>query len=305
MLVDLKHTSNPPFDARKLTEALSGRWYGDYGTAPCPVCQPDRRRDQNGLTLKDGRVGLLLHCKKSACKFEAMLAAFGLGISDYCKPDLADVRRRKVAQSTEALRKSELAKRLWVETLPIEGTLAEAYLRARCIACDLPPSLRFHPQCYHGPSKRSLPAMVALVEGGSTFAIHRTYLNADGSGKAGLPTGDKMMLGSVAGGAVKLSDADTGPIVISEGIESGLSLLSLLDEPMILWAALSASGMRSLHLPKGYGHLKIAADGDEHGRDAAQELAKRAHGLGWRVSILDPGDGLDFNDILHGREAAV
>jgi hypothetical protein len=31
----------------------------------------------------------------------------------------------------------------------------------------------------------------------------------------------------------------------------------------------------------------------------------RAHGLGWAVSLLDPGDGLDFNDVLTGKAVAA
>ncbi len=37
-------------DARALTQALGGRWHGHYGAAPCPVCQPERRKGQNALT---------------------------------------------------------------------------------------------------------------------------------------------------------------------------------------------------------------------------------------------------------------
>jgi hypothetical protein len=56
-------------DARTLTMALGGRWWRSYGSAPCPVCQPERRKDQNALTLRDGRDRLLAHCKKSALRF--------------------------------------------------------------------------------------------------------------------------------------------------------------------------------------------------------------------------------------------
>jgi hypothetical protein len=61
------------------------------------------------------------------------------------------------------------------------------------------------------------------VDGGKNFAVHRTYLRPDGSGKAGLQGGDRLMLGAVAGGAVRLSG---GParLVVAEGIETGLSL---------------------------------------------------------------------------------
>ena len=47
--------------------------------------------------------------------------------------------------------------------------------------------------------------------------------------------------------------------------------------------------------------MKTAPDGDAPGGAAAQALAERAHSLGWDVSILDPGTGRDFNDILLER----
>jgi hypothetical protein len=37
--------------------------------------------------------------------------------------------------------------------------------------------------------------MLAAVQGAGLPAVHRTYLRPDGSGKAGLEGGDKLMLG--------------------------------------------------------------------------------------------------------------
>jgi hypothetical protein len=146
--------------------------------------------------------------------------------------------------------------------------------------------------------------MVALVEGGEGFAAHRTYLRADGSGKAPIDP-PKAMLGAVAGGAVRLSEGP-GPLVVAEGIETALSLAcGLLGGPATVWAGLSTSGMRALRLPPTPARLTIAADGDAPGRAAAHDLAMRAHGLGWAVSLLDPGDGLDFNDVLTGKAVAA
>jgi hypothetical protein len=145
--------------------------------------------------------------------------------------------------------------------------------------------------------------MVATVQGAGLPAVHRTYLRSDGTGKAAIDP-DKMMLGATAGGAVRLTD---GParLVVAEGIESGLSLLcGLLDGPATVWAALSTSGLRGLRLPTQPGRLTIATDGDKPGREAGHALADRAHGMGWQVSILDPGTGADFNDILTGKAVA-
>ena len=292
-------------DARTMTESLGGDWFRSYGTAPCPVCQPGGQTGQNALTLADADNGrLMAHCKKSACTFRDIMAMAGLRGIAYRAPDPATIARREAERRADAQLRAGQAERIWQEAQPIAGTAAAAYLRARGINCALPHVLRFHGACFHGPTAQRFPAMVAAVEGGS-FAVHRTYLRPDGSGKAGLEGGDKLMLGATAGGAVRLTDGP-GRLVVAEGIESGLSLAcGLLDGPATIWAGLSTSGLRGLHLPAQPGLLTIACDGDTPGRAAAHALAERASALGWQVDICDPGDGADFNDILTGKAVAA
>jgi hypothetical protein len=124
-------------DARTLTGALGGRWHGRYGAAPCPVCQPERRRDQAALSIGDGDGGrLLLRCHKAGCAFADILTAAGIGRGEYRGPDPAEVARREAERRAEAMKRAEQARRLWREALPIEGTPAEAYLRGRGIRLD-------------------------------------------------------------------------------------------------------------------------------------------------------------------------
>ena len=290
-------------DAKTLTIDLGGKWHRRYGVAPCPCCQPERRRDQDALTLQDGPKGLLAHCKKSGCAFRDITAAAGIGPGTYQAPDPLTVARRRAEEQAEAAKRAAQALRLWHDALPIAGTLAEAYLRGRAITCPLPETLRFVPSCWHATARR-FPAMVALVEGGEGFAVHRTYLRADGTGKAEVDP-PKAMLGAVAGGAVCVAQAQ-GPLVVAEGIETALSLASgLLRAPATVWAALSTSGIRGLRLPLQPGRLTIAADGDNPGQAAAQSLAERAHALGWQVSLLPAPDGRDWNDVLAGKAVAA
>lgn len=291
-------------DARAQTARLGGSWYGSYGTAACPRCQPERRRDQSALTLKDSNGGrLLLHCKKNGCGFRDMLAAAGKTPGAYSPPNPAIIAQRQAERQAKIDKRARLARTLWDETSPITGTLAEDYLRGRGITCAIPETLRFHADCWHGPTARGWPAMVAVVEGADAFSVHRTYLDSDGDGKAQLNP-NKMMLGYTRGGAVRLTEAQ-GPLVVCEGIETGLSLASgMLSAPAVIWAALSTSGMRGLHLPSSQGRITIATDGDDAGRDAGRELADRAHGLGWKVSILPAPQSHDWNDILRRGVAA-
>lgn len=294
-------------DARSLTLSLAGRWHGRYGAAPCPICQPDRRKGQNALTLADAPGGrLLAHCKKGGCSFADLARALGFAPGDFARPDPAEIARAEALARAEAEKRARQALALWSEALPILGTPAEAYMRWRKITADLPETLRFHPACWHGPSARRIPAMVALVEGCDLPAVHRTYLRPDGFGKATVDP-DKAMLGAVQGGAVRLLEAH-GRLVVAEGIETALSLAcGLLPGAMTLWAALSTSGLRGLRLPPKPGALTIATDSDDDGagRSAGYALAERAHALGWKVSTLPAPEGRDWNDILSMKGGAA
>lgn len=292
-------------DAQRITKALRGRWHGRYGLCFCPAHHNTRTP---ALSVSDGAEGRLLARCHAGCTFpEIMDALRGLGLVEgggaYTPPDPLEFARRMAEEQAEAEKRAQQALRLWGETRPIAGTVAENYLRGRGITCPLPESIRFHQTCWH-KSARRFPALVALVEGAEGFAVHRTYLRADGAGKADVEPA-KAMLGACAGGAVRLCEA-AGPLVIAEGIETGLSLLcGLLSGPATVWAALSTSGIRGLHLPAQPGRLTIAPDGDVPGREAAHALASRADALGWGVSLLSAPDGRDWNDILTMKGVAA
>lgn len=284
-------------EAERITRALQGRWHGRYGVARCPA-----HGDKNpSLSLANGPSGrLLAHCK-TGCSFTDVLDALrGLGLVEGTgqvpQTDPAELVRHAAEQRREAEKRARQALAVWREARPIEGTPAARYLReVRRITAILPASLRYHPACWHGPSARKLPAMVALVEGAERFAVHRTFLRPDGLGKAEVEPGTaKMMLGATQGGAVRLTEAD-GPLVVAEGIETALALASgLLRHPATIWAALSTSGMKALRLPPQPGRLTVATDGDPAGREAGNALAERATALGWSVSLLPAPDGRDW-----------
>ena len=93
-----------------------------------------------------------------------------------------------------------------------------------------------------------------------------------------------------------------GPLIVAEGIETGLSLASgLLPNGGEIWSALSTSGMAGFVLPPRPGRLVIATDGDRPGRDAGDRLGKRATAAGWKVNMLPAPEGKDWNDVLMDR----
>lgn len=293
------------FDAKILTQQLGGRWHGSYGNAACPICQPEGRRDQDALSVRCNGEKLLVHCFKSGCDFRDIATALGLKSSRTSPPSPDELKRLLETQQVATQARSDKARRLWGQGQPIEGTLAEHYLRAvRGITSPLPKTLRFLPRAWHQASEQRLPALIARVDGVSGFAVHRTYLRPDGEGKADVKPA-KAMLGSVAGGAVRLSTCE-GPLVVAEGIETALSLdCGLLYEPSQIWAALSAANLSGLSLPRNPGRLVIASDGDEAGHNAARTLAGRATALGWEVLALQAPDNQDWNDVLRAWRAAA
>jgi len=130
--------------------------------------------------------------------------------------------------------------------------------------------------------------------------VHRTFFSKKGQR---LENTAKMMLGPCSGGAVWLSNS-AGPIVVCEGIETGLSLLSgLLQGPHTVLAALSTSGIRGLTLPLRPRELIIATDSDDSGagEESGNALARSAHALGWSVSLMPAPSGMDWNDALQGK----
>ena len=283
--------------AQHMTSAIGGDWHAGYGLAPCPVCQPERRIDQRALSLRDTGGKLLAHCHKNGCAFRDILCAAGIPSEG---PALDTGRQRREEEQRANYERAQIlrARAMWQNARPIEGTQGAAYLRERGITCELPTSLRWASDAYHGPTRRLLAAIVAEV---STGGIHRTFFEKTGARVAHLP---KMMLGPCAGGAVVLREA-RGPLVVCEGIETGLSLCSgIMGREARVWAALSAPGMKALRLPPtsseagSLPELIVATDGDDAGRNAGEALAKTAHAGGWAVSTLHAPSGKDWNDIL-------
>ncbi len=286
-------------NAKALTRALGGRWFGSYGLAFCPAHDNTRTP---ALSLRDGDQGrLLAHCFAGCTWDEVYRSLCSRGLAD--RPSHRPARPAlplDTAKPWDTAKPLDTAKQrkalaLWDRAQAIDGSLAQTYLQRRAIQGPFPPDLRFHPNVWHGPSRGSHPAMVALVRGrnGMPVAVHRTYLDRDGR-KAGI-TPNKAMLGPCRGGAVYLR-TEAGPLLICEGIETGLSLREMAADRSV-WAALSTSGVSGLELPAQVGELIIAPDGDPAGRRAAEALAARAHAQGWAVKLLHPPEGRDWNDV--------
>ena len=302
----------PAMNAQALTKALGGSWHGSYGTARCPA-HDDR---EPSLSIRDGVDGDPVFNCFAGCDWrdiKDVLRARGLlperghnpgtGFRRYRPPTTPKPRPIDVDQQ----RRVEFARRKWCAASALANTPAETYLRERGLKQGpdgWPPSLRYHAALKHGPTGLLLPALVAAVTiwpDRKVVGMHRTFLRADGKGKAPV-TKPKMMIGKCAGGAVRLAPA--GPeLVLCEGIETGLSVQQATGLPV--WATLSTSSLRSVILPPEVETVIIAADADEAGEVAAQAAARRFIAEGRTAKIARPPQGMDFNDLLLKPENVI
>jgi nucleotide-binding universal stress UspA family protein len=295
-------------EAERITRALGGDWRGNSGLAPCPICQPEGRRDQRALSISDSAGRLLVHCHKSGCdvlrELQARnLADAGKGRSAY---DPEEAKRRKAEEAQRFAKRLKAAHDLFSAGVSCEGTPAQTYLEGRGIVGmrfnRVSRTLRFHPSVLHGASGQRLPAMLAQIRGhkGQRLGVHRTFLKPDGSGKADVEP-QKMMLGPSSGGSVRFGP-DNQVIALAEGIETALSVSQ--GSRLTVWATLSTSGLKGLILPPPpvAEVIVIAADNDPAGITAAEQAAERFEREGRAVSITYPREeGTDFNDLLRGR----
>jgi putative DNA primase/helicase len=290
--------------AETIARALGGRKAGQGWTARCPV-HNDRTPSLSIRDSDDDKV--LVHCHAGCDQREVIAALKEQGLwPDHGTRLLSQAARRmpvKREQDQDDTRRSEAALAIWQSTKPAQGTLVEMYLDSRGIDLSPPDSLRFHVGLRH-PSGGIWPAMVALVTDGADgtpLAIHRTFLTADGGGKAPIEP-QKMMLGPCRGGVVRL--AHPGDVLmIGEGIETCLTAMQASGHAA--WAALSTSGLRALNLPNDVRDVIVLADGDEAGEAAARDCTLRWQRESRRVRIARPPLGMDFNDMLRGRAAPI
>ena len=203
------------------------------------------------------------------------------------------------AGSGDAYDATEAARRLWQRCRAIDGTHAEAYLRARHIHRCRFPALRFHPALFYrdGGAMRRLPALVAAVTGtgGSVTGVHRTWLDPSRPTKAPVARPRKA-LGRVHGLAVHFGDPAPTTLLVGEGIETVLSIVTAIPDAVAA-AALSAGSLGAFAPPAGVTRLVIARDKDAEGERAAERLARRCARARIAALVVAPA-GDDFNSDL-------
>jgi hypothetical protein len=296
----------------KLKRAAQAEFAG-----PCPVCGGDNRFAIN--TRK--QVWHCRGCVKGGDVIALVQLVAGVSFAEACRELAGDHPRaapQRPAERPDAAlvssdndaAKTAMALRLWREAVPIEGTIAEFYLR-EVRGLELPDDvsprvLRFHPSCWFDGVKRTcLIALWRAIAGDAEVAIHRTALTVEGN-KIG-----RKALGPVAGAAIKLTaDEDVSyGLTIGEGLETVLAGMTEGFKPA--WVV-GLPGIMKFPVLAGVDCLTILVDNDNPDRNgrragpaAARECSERWTAAGREVRLVLPRDaGADMADVLKQRKAS-
>ena len=237
----------------------------------------------------------------------------------YVNPTQTKPKRREYCSQEEAKRRSELIKKVYSESQPIAGTLAETYLRSRGIKsftpsdylCCVGNNLRFHPSLPYREDDNSpwqrFPALLAVVrdKNGKPLTLHRTFLKPDGTGKAPVSR-PKMVLApprDMRGGFIMLDKPTHMPdgghfVALTEGIENGLAVREGTGAPV--WVGISDRLMAMVNLPSTVRACAVFSDIDTSG--AGQRAASDFKANNAAVDVMNypprsKEQKVDWNDI--------
>ncbi|MGC2410630.1 MAG: toprim domain-containing protein [Methyloceanibacter sp.] len=260
-------------NARAITKALGGRWYGSYGLCRCLVHQ-DR---EPSLKVKDDpnkADNIDVHCF-AGCPWESVKGELvRQGLLTPFTPNRHDhklhVFVKPLAPTPEHDEDQEcriaLALNIWNAAKPLQGgdTLGWRYFIERrglhVGLLDLDHCLRWEER--HGV----IVSLMTDAVTGEPCGIHRTFINADATKR------EKKMLGKQ--GVVRLSpdESVTAGLGLTEGIEDALAVLLSGWAPV--WAATSCGAIDRFPVLDGIEALTIFGDDDENGAKAAEACAQ-------------------------------
>lgn len=206
-------------------------------------------------------------------------AAEWLGVADpdWQPRDHATIKSENAADRAEKTKRRRIALDIWKASVRAENTPVDDYLKRRGIDCKIPPTIRFNPHCLHTPTGTYKPAMVAAITrwpNSEVVAIHRTYLEQNDAGdwtKADVAC-NKMVLGSIDGGAIRIAPMTGETLALAEGVEDALALSLMTGGPV--WSVISASNFATVKLPNEIRGLIIGSDADKAGDKAAVKAKK-------------------------------
>ena len=171
------------------------------------------------------------------------------------------------------------ARRIWSESLPIEGTVAETYLSVNSFigVRSVVSQFRFHPATLHEPTQTRLPALIAPGYNllGEFVGIHRTFLSKDGQRRAKpREGGSRRMLGDCRGSYIQLSEPTGFRLVVAESIEMALAIKQACPH-IPVWCSMTRGNMRAI-LPLTVKELILCVEAEKNDTAGAATLLMEA-----------------------------
>lgn len=278
--------------AKDIVEKLGGIWRGTRGECRCPAHDDG----SPSLSVRLGDTAILFHCFAGCTTIEVLKALQRRKLHDRAAVSMPEASPKRDM--------SALALRLWKASQPIAGTLAEEYLLARGLSGPFPKSLRFNSATIHGsgPSKRTMPAMIAAVENDmGVIAVQRTFLDPDNVLHKPMPK-PKVSLGLLGTAAIRLAPA-TDELGFAEGIEDALSAMEWFGTPT--WALGGVERLAFVAIPASVRRIIVYGD---RGRAADRLLAKARNYLtanGRELVSRVPAHHDDWNDAWKAYQASA
>lgn len=215
--------------------------------------------------------------------------------------------------------KIRCARKLYNQSIPIQGTLAEKYLReARGISGSLPSDFRFKAGIRHLDTLKPTPALIAPYrdKNNDIVGLVRVFLSPDGgkyketfvdaTGKE-IKATKKANIGLSSSGSVVVQRGKmTDSVWIAEGVETALSVSSAIPNQTVV-ASLSVHQLKNVPVDPIVQKVIICADNDPESSKTKQSIidaVERHLSEGRRVFIATPSEiplGMkkcDFNDLI-------
>jgi putative DNA primase/helicase len=299
-------------------ERAKGQWYQilrslgvedsflNKRNGPCPLCGGDDRyrwKDTNDrgeyycnqCGPGDGfQLLMKLHSwtfPETACQIEEFLGT-GTTVKHTPKPkNVPSIAINKVISESRAI---------------TPGDEVCQYLEDRGL-CGIPQDLLFHPALYESETKKTFPAMIALVRdlNGVVVCAHRTFLQAGEKAKISSPRKMMSPVRTVNGATIRLFSTDSH-IGLAEGIETAIAAHQIFNIPV--WAAISANGVKTFEPPEGINEVTVFGDNDRNfnGQRAAYDLANRLSLKGITAYVRIPDKtGQDWADVLLQKQEVM
>lgn len=252
---------------------------------------------------------------------------------------IQEANRARIEASQERARQDDERKargafKMWLDSHPrVIGTLGETYLTVgRGIPIARlprePRAMRFRDRLryqHRTPAgideEGEFSAIVTAMTNskGQTRAVHRIWINADGTDKAPVSKPRKVW-GDYQGCAMRLWRGESGlsereaseqglwdHLAFTEGVEDALSLALACPE-LRIWAVSSLSNLAAQELPECCGELTVLQDNDWDKPAAVAEfnrameiLDRQARARRIKLSVARSSVGKDVNDLLRSK----